>query len=59
VFDEMPARKYFSKIERDLLGLDGDGPYNLRGVLLGQKDWCQSPQEGLLMSYGKTLRLGF
>jgi hypothetical protein len=27
--------KYFSKLERKLLGLDGDGSYNLRGVLLG------------------------
>jgi hypothetical protein len=35
VFDEIPARKDFSKIERNLLGLDGDGSYNLRGVLLG------------------------
>jgi hypothetical protein len=59
MFDEMPARKYFSKIERNLLGLDGDGSYNLRGVLLRQNDWCQSPQEGLLMSYGKTLKSGF
>jgi hypothetical protein len=24
-----------------------------------KNDWCQSPQEGLLMSYGKTLKLGF
>jgi hypothetical protein len=35
VLDEMPARKYFPKIERNLLGLNGDGSYNLRGVLLG------------------------
>jgi hypothetical protein len=32
VFDEMFARKYFSKIESNLLGLDGDGSYNLMGV---------------------------
>jgi hypothetical protein len=37
MFDEMPARKYifFSKIERNLLGLYGDGSYNLRGILMG------------------------
>jgi hypothetical protein len=35
VFDEMSARKYFKKMERNLLGLDGDGSYNLRGVLMG------------------------
>jgi hypothetical protein len=34
VFDEMSARKYFSKMEGNLLGLDGDGSYNIRGVLL-------------------------
>jgi hypothetical protein len=27
--------KYFSKLERKLLGLDGDGSYNPKGVLLG------------------------
>jgi hypothetical protein len=31
----MFARKYFSKIESNLLGLDGDGSYNLMGVWLG------------------------
>jgi hypothetical protein len=31
----MSARKYFLKMERKLLGLDGDGSYNLRGVLWG------------------------
>jgi hypothetical protein len=35
VFDETSARKYFPKIERNFLGLDGEGCYNLRGVLLG------------------------
>jgi hypothetical protein len=35
VFDEMSARKHFSKMERNLLGLDGDGSYNLRSVLMG------------------------
>jgi hypothetical protein len=35
VFDEMPARKQFLKIERNFLGLDGDGSYNLKGVKLG------------------------
>jgi hypothetical protein len=35
VFDEMPSRQYFAKMERNLLGLDGDGSYNLRGVLMG------------------------
>jgi hypothetical protein len=55
----MSARKYFPKIERNFFRLDGDGSYNLRGVLLDQNDWCESPQEGLLMSYGKTLKLGF
>jgi hypothetical protein len=35
MFDEMPARKYFSKIERNLLGLYGDGSYDLKGVLMG------------------------
>jgi hypothetical protein len=34
VFDEISARKYFSKIERSLLVLDGDGSYNIRGVVL-------------------------
>jgi hypothetical protein len=37
VFDEMSARKYFPRIERNFLGLDGDGSYTLRGVLLGLK----------------------
>jgi hypothetical protein len=37
VFDEMPARKYFPEIERNFSRLDGDGSYNLWGVLLGQK----------------------
>jgi hypothetical protein len=55
----MPTRKYFPKIERNFSRLDRDGSYNLRGVLLGQNGWCQSPQEGLLMPYGKTLKLGF
>jgi hypothetical protein len=59
VFDEMPARKYFLEIERNFSRLIGDGSCNLRGVLLGQNDWCQSPREGLRMSYGKTLKLGF
>jgi hypothetical protein len=31
----MAARKYFPRVERKLLGFDGDGSYNLRGVLLG------------------------
>jgi hypothetical protein len=35
VFDEMPARKIILKIERNSLGLDGDGSYNLKGVILG------------------------
>jgi hypothetical protein len=35
VFDEMCARKYFPRIERNFLGLDMDGSYTLRGVLLG------------------------
>jgi hypothetical protein len=35
VFDEMPARKIILKIERNFLGLDGDGYYNLKGVLMG------------------------
>jgi hypothetical protein len=30
VFDEMPARKYFPRIERKLLGFDGNGSYILR-----------------------------
>jgi hypothetical protein len=34
MFDEMSARKYFSKIERSLLGLDWYGSYNIRGVIL-------------------------
>jgi hypothetical protein len=34
VFEEMSLRKYFSKFERNLLGLDGDGSYNTRGVVL-------------------------
>jgi hypothetical protein len=35
VFDEMSAGKYFPKIERNFLGLDGDGSFNLRSVLFG------------------------
>jgi hypothetical protein len=35
VFDEMSARKYFSKMERNLLGFDREGSYNIRGILLG------------------------
>jgi hypothetical protein len=35
VFDEMSAKKYFPRIERNFLGLDGDGSYTPRGVLLG------------------------
>jgi hypothetical protein len=35
VFDEMSARKYFLKMERNLLGLDREVSYNVRGVLLG------------------------
>jgi hypothetical protein len=35
VFDEMSARKYFPKIERNFLGLEGYGSYNLRNVLFG------------------------
>jgi hypothetical protein len=35
MFDEMSARKYFLRIERKLLGFDGNGSYNLRGILLG------------------------
>jgi hypothetical protein len=31
----MAARKKFPRVERKLLGFDGDGSYNLRGVLLG------------------------
>jgi hypothetical protein len=34
VFEEMSARKYFPKIERNLLGLDGDSSYNTRSVVL-------------------------
>jgi hypothetical protein len=33
----MFARKYFAKMERNLLGLDRDGSYNIRRVLLGEK----------------------
>jgi hypothetical protein len=36
VFDEMPARKYFAKMERNLIGLDGDSSYDLKGALLGE-----------------------
>jgi hypothetical protein len=35
VFDEMSARKYFPTIVRNLLGMDGDGSYNIMGVLWG------------------------
>jgi hypothetical protein len=36
VFDKITARKnIFVKTERNLLGLDVDGSYNLRGVLMG------------------------
>jgi hypothetical protein len=34
VLDKMTARKYFAKTEMNFLGLDGDGSYNLKGVLL-------------------------
>jgi hypothetical protein len=34
VFEEMSARKYFPKIERNLLGLAGDSSYNTRSVVL-------------------------
>jgi hypothetical protein len=30
----MSARKHFPKIERNLLGLDGDSSYNTRSVVL-------------------------
>jgi hypothetical protein len=53
------SKIFFLKFERNLIGLDGDGSYNLKGILLGWIDYCQNPQEGLLMSYGKTLELGF
>jgi hypothetical protein len=36
VFDKMFARKCFAKMERNLIGLDGDGPYDLKGALLGK-----------------------
>jgi hypothetical protein len=36
VFEEMSARKYFAKMERNLIGLDGDGSYDLKGALLGE-----------------------
>jgi hypothetical protein len=32
----MPARKYFTKMERNLIGLDGDDSYDLKGDLLGE-----------------------
>jgi hypothetical protein len=35
VFDEMPVKKIILKVERNFLGLDGDGSYNLKGVLFG------------------------
>jgi hypothetical protein len=35
LLDKMSARKYFVKMERNLLWLDGDGSYDIRGVLLG------------------------
>jgi hypothetical protein len=31
----MSARKYFPTIERNLIGMDGDGSYNHMGVPLG------------------------
>jgi hypothetical protein len=36
VLDKMFARKYFMKMERNFLGLDGDGSYELKGALLGE-----------------------
>jgi hypothetical protein len=36
VFDKTSARKYFVKMERNLLGFDGNGSYDLKGALLGE-----------------------
>jgi hypothetical protein len=35
VFDEMFARKYFPKMERNPSGLDRDGSYNIKVVIMG------------------------
>jgi hypothetical protein len=32
----MSARKYFVKMERNLIGLDGNGSNDLKGALLGE-----------------------
>jgi hypothetical protein len=32
----MSARKYFAKMERNLIGLDRDGSNDLKGALLGE-----------------------
>jgi hypothetical protein len=59
VFDEMSARKYFPRIERNFLGLDGMVPIT-SGLFNWAKLICAKIlKKGLLMSYGKILKLGF
>jgi hypothetical protein len=36
VFDKMFARKCFAKMERNLIGLDEYGSYDLKGALMGE-----------------------